>query len=368
MSSNRSEPKRKRHHNIDGKSKRKDHHHPEKIIDINDACLVKIFEYLDNQSLFNVAIAHDRLRPLAHEVYQQKFSYKKVHLTVNNSNGTLKNWLNCVRVQGFRACLQYLRCFGSSIASLTIDYSASDSQSTRYEHIHRYINKYCVNNLFGIVFWHMPSISIDNFVQPFVNVVRVIVWQCDLGDQLPSFVEWFPNLQTLYIDDVRVTRGSCRASFQHLEHLCFSLNDQTGFNTTQALHLLRSNRQLRNIEVQCSAQIPPVSTLLNMIQRNPFITMLNVMSNGNSTVTISSAQVQQFVNEHPLLVQVNLRHFEFSSQDAFSMVRQLKSLRAVNFQVHHHLEFLQLQIRLNTKWTAQCFGWSPAHVRLQRNR
>lgn len=43
-----------------------------KIIDLNDDCLVKIFEYLNIQNLLNVALANDWLRSAANDLYKRK--------------------------------------------------------------------------------------------------------------------------------------------------------------------------------------------------------------------------------------------------------------------------------------------------------
>lgn len=362
---------RKHHVNSAKGSKRKTRNRSPKIIDLNVECLVKIFDYLDLQSLFNVAVASEWLRSAAGEVHQRKFGMKKVHINADKSNA-LENWLNCVRIQGLQTSLQYLRCFGPSILSLTIDYTASWS-SQRHDHVHHYINKYCAKSLVGIVFWHMPPIAITQFADPFAKVLNAVVWNGDLGGQLPSFVEWFPNLKSLYIDDVRVNDGFSRASFQQLQHLCISLNDENGFKTTQMTCLLRFNRQLRHLQILSGDQQLQMTTLLKMTECNPFISELSVMtnahySNGNAAMPMNPAHVQRFATEHPLLVRVNLRHLQFSTDDVLLMIRQIKTLRTFNFQMEQFLTFMHLQLKLNNKWTAQSFGWCPTYVQLQRNR
>lgn len=105
-----------------------------KIIDLNDDCLVKIFEPLDLCSLFNVAIASEWLRPAARMAYKRsEFGAKHVEIdkcddfckpntrlraSINRTiflSFKLDEYCKDIRTNGLKMALQYLRCFGPSI-------------------------------------------------------------------------------------------------------------------------------------------------------------------------------------------------------------------------------------------------------------
>lgn len=130
-----------------------------KITDLNDDCLMQIFGHLDLKSLFNVAIANEWLRPAAAMVYKKRFGNNEVQMS-NSSNYYNRNHSfragkeenTTIAVSGLKSCLLYLRCFGSSIIKLKVDYELPIFDK-RYVHLHRYINTYCADSLSEMAFW-----------------------------------------------------------------------------------------------------------------------------------------------------------------------------------------------------------------------
>lgn len=119
---------------------------PMKITGLNDDCLVKIFKDLDLESLFNVAVANQWLRPAARHVYKRRFGGNRVDIIGDGYSSTpLENCKSIISVAGLKMCLQYLRCFGPSIIDLVVRYA--EWNDVRCEHIHFYINKYCTESL-----------------------------------------------------------------------------------------------------------------------------------------------------------------------------------------------------------------------------
>lgn len=142
-----------------------------KITDLNDDCLIEIFAHLDFQSLLNVAFANEFLRPAARYTYKRKFGAIEVNIERWESIyvSHYRKGLNSIAVAGFKPCLQYLRCFGSTIRSLCINYNYF--YTTRYNYVHRYINYYCAESLNLMKFHDMPNITINEFNQKkFINV------------------------------------------------------------------------------------------------------------------------------------------------------------------------------------------------------
>lgn len=118
---------KRQHDNIDGNRRKSQRlaalnrtEETTKIVDLNDDCLMAVFEVLDDlQSLFNVSIANEWLRPAARAVYRRKCGARKVKISgCNNhrSNGRAELFVprraNRINVTGLKPALLYLRCFG----------------------------------------------------------------------------------------------------------------------------------------------------------------------------------------------------------------------------------------------------------------
>lgn len=349
------------------------------IIDLNDHCLMQIFDYLDLQNLFNITMASASLRPAALKLYKIKFGRKIIHLTQCDYTYRPEKLhaikicvLNTiVYVYGLKTCLLYLRYFGSSINNLRMNFTFLKYE--RYQHLFAHVNTYCVDSLSRIKFWGMLNISMACFVKPFTNVLFVSVEHCDLGEELPRFVEWFPNLRHLNLENVSLTDGFDRAHFQHLERLSiigFGY-DQKHFILQNAANLLNSNRQLRNLEMYSDFG-PSMDTMLDMIEHHSQITRLRVWCSPYFTKfpnqVINSSEVERILNEHSSLIELNLRNYEFTATDAIALVDQLKSLEAFDFWIKDNEVFRQIESELDqNKWifTEPC-EWDTSYVRLNR--
>lgn len=112
-----------------------------KIFDVNEFYMIKIFEYLDIESLFNVANANGRLRPAAVDVYQRNFRQKSVQLSLNIAYPSVAGICDTIMIFGFKSFLPYLRCFSTSMENLEIYYYGSQNQRLCY--LHQYINVLC---------------------------------------------------------------------------------------------------------------------------------------------------------------------------------------------------------------------------------
>lgn len=213
-----------------------------KIVDLNDDCLMKIFGYLDLQSLFSVAIANEWLRPAANDVYKRKFGTKLINICkcddyrpVTRAYGrgehvaydhrvpihlidlqAKPSQIHSFQICGLKTTLLYLRCFGSSIKDLKICYNRSTSK--RYGYVHQYINDYCTESLVSLSFKQMTeTMSIEQFQKNFVNVEEIDFLFSNFGDQ--SFFKCFPNLIRLRIYRVRTVQN-----FMGTLHQCSQSN------------------------------------------------------------------------------------------------------------------------------------------------
>lgn len=140
---------------------------------LNFDCLDLIFEYLDIMSLLNVAIARQVLQAPALSVYRRKFASKIIYMHVSSKgNGTrVYEKKNYIRIRGTRACLSFLRYFGSSISDLRIYYEESKLKNIKF--IDKWINQYCGDSLTDISYYNMPKSPEKHYQKPFINVERV---------------------------------------------------------------------------------------------------------------------------------------------------------------------------------------------------
>lgn len=341
-----------------------------KIIDLNDDCLVKIFEYLDIQNLFHVAIANKWLRPAATKAYKSRFGGQKIHLNHCGSCNALQTcYTNAtIYVYGLKACLLYLRCFGSTIKSLLIDYNHS-WKSKQDEHVHRYISTYCNDSLNEIDFLRILKMTIIRFKKPFVNVRCVSLVQCDLSKGIRQFVKWFPNLKHLKLNEARWTIGLNQAHFRHLECLCISGfgYDPTIFIKQNVANILRSNRQVQSLEMHSDSMIS-MNTLLDLIKRHSFITKLRVKFRLCQVSAIDPLESDRIANEHSSLVELDLKSCEFTAEIAIALIDQLKSLMTFDFHIEEGSDMVRLESNLDqNEWIlTKRFDWAPSYVRLNR--
>lgn len=344
---------------------------PTKIIDLNDDCLIKIFNHLDLQNLFNVAVANEFLRPAAAIVYKRKFGVKmveiyRVHGTRRITRASVRNkspdrfaapkeWKYSIDIRSSRLCFQYIRCFGPSIAHLTIDYN--ESWSKLYDHLHQYINEYCAESLIEIGFWLKPNRPIEEFVKPFVSVERVNIWYGDFGEQLPKLVEWFPHLHHLELHNAGLDRRFAAVHFQHLKHLCVDDHSHGnfasgGFAAANAVELIQSNRQLESLEIKSSPHKMPIETLLDIIKdTNRSIRKLE-LTYQCEVVPVDSNLVKRFANEHPEMIHLNLPYHQFRPEDVNTLMKQLSALETLHCHMQNYSDFQAMARQLNERWHA----------------
>lgn len=339
-----------------------------KIIDLNDDCLAKIFNDLDLVNLFNVALANEWLRPAAADVYKRKFGSKTVRLRIFPSR--IHGLYECdfIEISDLKLCLQFLRCFGSSICDLTLRYRWTGVWS-RY--IHEYVNKYCANSLVNITFEDKSYGPISHFDKPFVAVQSVtFCGTSQLGNQLSSFAGWFPNVCVLKLCNVWLDMDIEMPSFQHLTHLEINIkNDERrsyGFTANGATRLLYVNRQLHSLAVSVPARGISMVTMLNAIKTNRSIRNLTV-SMGREQWLLD-AQAERLTNEHPTLIQLDLTAYKVAVATAMLLMRRLSSLTMLCFQIDKATEYDRLVRQLGDQWQSLYRNERCSHiVTLNRN-
>lgn len=245
--------------------------------------------------------------------------------------------------------LQYLRCLGSSISDLWI--WCDGWNENQCKHIHQYVNKYCAESLVQIEWFGVSSrIYIDLFEQPFMNVQIVKVVGCNLGDQLPLFQKYFPNIHTLYLSDVQVdTLRPIKTQFYHLQELRIHIDHRSrDFTVSEATHLLQICPRLQSLEIIVFYNFKvSVESVINIFKDNRAICTLKI--NGNSS-DVNTTNIQQIVSEHPSLVDLELNGLNITSDGVISLIRQLGSLKRFHFRNDNRSVYNQLLGRLDSQW------------------
>lgn len=327
---------------------------PTKIIALNEDSLEKIFNRLDLQSLFNVAIANEWLRPVAGKIYNQKFRARTVHVKPSKSNGILPltEFEDTIAVNGLKSCLLFLRCFGKFITHLKVGYRLNNDVA--YDHVNHYITTYCAKYLLQIEFDRTPSSFKELFCKPFANVEFAAICYGGLEQEFSSFPEWFPNIRHLKLNQLELEQQYSGVHFKHLDRLDVNLGfDYSELSEASAFSLLNANQQLRNliisVDVQHCNEI--MVTLLDIIKNNKLISTLT-MRTGRNNPLVKRFQIQRIVNEHRNLTELDLDCCTFTANDAVWFIHRLYSLQKFIFCIYDPSEYQKFESKLgkNGKW------------------
>lgn len=281
-----------------------------KITDLDDDCLEKIFMPLDLENMLNVTLSNKWLGSAANVVYKRKFGASNVclHSVRNTRNSSIVCQANTIVIRNFKVCLQFLRCFGSSITNLEIYYG--HSKNKRYDYVHKYVNEYCAGSVSDIRLYFKPSFAIKNFKKPFVKVQNVQMYGCDLGERFLPFAKWFPNVSHLNIHGFGLKHRFISAPPTQLEHLSITLSDMKSGSILELYKcigdLVKSNRKLQTLTIRTTIQME-IKSLLNMIEHNRTVSKL-VVAAGLKTDRENDLETMQLVHEHPLLVRQCCRY------------------------------------------------------------
>lgn len=341
-----------------------DPNEPLTITDLNDNCLEKIFGYLDLCSLFNAAAANVYLRPAAGVAYKRKFGAIQVCIRNNSSSLVHRSephiFHKWIYVDDLKTCLPYLRCLGPSIRDLCVRYDGwTKAQCDR---IHQYINEYCAveGSLVNLELRDKQrGIPIKHFEKPFVSLQSVKVQDSHLGAQIPMFPQWFPNMRSLELLATHIGWFSSQtATFDHLEDVTIEINNgKRGFKTPLATRLLQLCPQLRNLTIRArTGQGIAPDTLSKIIQDNPNISSLKVNTKKQKAF-VTSSDIEQFVDEHKSLVELELIGYKFTVEAAMVMIQQLNSLKKLRFEIGSRLEYTRIVTQLDNKWQPVLHAW-----------
>lgn len=204
-----------------------------------------------------------------------------------------------------------------------------------------------------------PNISIGHGEKPFVNVQKVEIFDCDLGNQLPSFPQRFPHIRTLELNNVYVDMCYIVTPFCHLHDLRFDINKDglRRFKDNEVADLLRMCHQLQCLHIRVyDRQGLTFNTLLNFIEGNSTIRNLHVNMFVCSMIDKPS-EVQKFLQDHPEFDELDFTGFKIPAKNAIVLIQKLNSLKRFRFQLDKSFEYDSFVARLAGS------SWQPSmHV------
>lgn len=318
------------------------------LTNIHYDCLERILEFLDAESLSNLADTCKRLQIAAAHFFGEKFGKIVINLTGFRRGAILRD--GYIFSGHLKHSLALLRCFGSKITCLTI---------TTREPIHfltEYIIRYCGDALTQISFNEcLPTFSaIENCQQPFKNVERVEIGELVLKDQLAGIAHWFPFMRILTLNEIMFGADFGGVSLPHLDTLDISIIEENGLMT-----LLHANPQLKYLYYLPTTKMA-LSKLLEIISGALLISILLVSASGEyrdsglmEVRTESVAELKRFANEHPSIIILALLEYTFTTDDVIAFVQQLDSMRMFIFNIIGQSEYDRLVKQLDRKWEVE---------------
>lgn len=313
------------------------------ITNLCNELLDRILGFLDLPSLVSVADTCKRLRVSAVTKFSQDSGYKRVILRQGLEQETIK--IDSGRT--LKLYLGILRCFGDKISHLCIQ-NSNKIANKGDDHLDRYIHQYCADTLTKLELEYRV-ISMNAFSQPMKNITKLRIFNCDLGKQLPNFVDWFPNLRDLelHMDSKNIDENLTAVSFPHLESLSFGLSKTSGrFNSNCATKLLQANPQLKHLYVVLHYK-KSFGQLLKLLSKNSSLVNLKVYGNVKEK---NSEAVSRHLKKFPLLEALDLGGYIISVEDAVLLSRKLALLKSFSFRLDNSLQCEDLLPQLDDHW------------------
>lgn len=281
---------------------------------------------------------------------------------------------NGLKVKSQKYCLSLLRCFGSKVSDLRVNYTGHNKFGK--DKTNHYINQYCADTLISIDFQCMYGFSYRAFQKPLKNVRKVKISLCEFeNDQMATLADSFPNVCDLVLAYCIFysKTASTGISFPHLEHLTLvacSIDKDIlmRFAYENAVNLLNANQQLKSLKIRSDIRLS-ISTLLHAIRQNSSITKLTVANLGRADVgtDVSMDELYRFMNEHPMMAELRLKCYRLTADDASNFISRMKSLlKRFEFQFKDHQECDRFVKQLDNEWKSEISTDDGIHINLSR--
>lgn len=319
-------------------------------------CLDRIFDFLDIESLLNVARTCKRLQIAAAAKFGDDSATDTVvelYLTSQRMHGVRFEG-GRLRVIGFRSCLPFLRCFGAKIKRVIVEYRSSTTTKEQIGHFDRYLNQYCASSLTLISFWRIQASSIRSFQKPFESTTAVQLYGSSLGNQLARLANLFPAMERLSILDVEISKNANAAVyFPNLTQLKLWANNASSgnvFTNSKMVNLLRANHHIQSLDISPSTSMK-LNKLSEIISEMPFIWGLRI--GGKITDLNWNKFAKRWTEMEPRVLELLLEEFLLAADEATALVQQLGSkIKKIRMRVRliDRLECDRFVNQLDGKW------------------
>lgn len=326
-----------------------------KITDLNYDCLEKIFDYMDFNTFFNMALSNKSLQRSAVLAFKRKFGNNEFRLLPATALDLRPIKIISISIVGLKNCLQFVRCFGETITDLIIEKALNKKANYRLK---QYIQQYCSNTLTKIYFGQ-NAIDHDSFQQPFNKVDFIEV--CDYSN-LICCAHWFPNIRSLSVaapmrnfyehnetDYLRIKEDPdyLTINFPQLQHIKLDLTIPIGM-TRRLDRLLGANQQLQSI-VLLNGSLR-VWEALDLIDRNRNILKLDICPVYWVPEIGEVRDVKRLVLEHPFLIDLKLSYYQFEAAAILFLIRNLKSLKKLRILANSQTDWNTVVTQLGKEW------------------
>lgn len=322
------------------------------ITNIYYDCLERIFDFLDLESLLNLAQTCKRLQIAAVHKFNEDYSEKQfilqcIHTASSECHEIIEHDHDDVDIIGMKLCLPFLRVFGAKLKYIQVIMYTGTVACNSY--IDQYLNRYCADNVVDLEYELKNYFVAESMVKPFRNL-HTLIFQHSSLKQMPNFVDWFPQVTHFEIDDCSTGRDDfIAATLPKLEHLQLAID--CGMSEKNVINILRANKHLRCLDMYIGNTIEMTMTqLLNMINTNKSLTTVKLLSYEGGATAVNRSELLRFVKEHRDVVELDLSPYVLSPHDAITFIDALDSLKSIQFLTENRDEFGHLLNRSQTKW------------------
>lgn len=161
---------------------------------------------------------------------------------------------------------------------------------------------------------------------------------------------------------------SHKTTLNHLNDANITINGSYGLSMKKAKNLLRQIPHLNKLDIHVWDKPINFKTISNTFGTNQNIDNLKARVSGLAHMTvISNKDIQQLVDDHPMLTELEFESFELSSDAILSALRLFKSLREFRFTMDNSMDINSLVLQVGSQWQSSFETFlSTVHVTLKR--
>lgn len=257
---------------------------PLRLIDINYDCLLQIFQYLDVDSLVNIAEADDQFIPAAVTVYSHcQKRYEKVIMNIYRAS--LFKPDDWCRSPSSANIEPFFRHFGHGIFDLFINFDLNPLNIN----MGRLLQDHCAATLNNLDLGFFNADEMESIEKPFTALKKLTFIEGTLGQKLSQINIWFANITSLELIYINLAEPrSIEINIPRLKRLQI-YNGVMNIPEENICEMLRLNPQLEDLSLLCEFDI---DFLLSLSQNLPLLETLEIWSPENRFETFGSQKVR----------------------------------------------------------------------------